>query len=262
MAFSCVRCSWLPLQSMCDNSCYAIHPNLPAWCPSWNGTSLSSSVFWLFCCSTLACSMSRRRSSGFCLHPAWPEWQISLARTDWQCLASFRTFIVINLTTDLSDVPNWSLIEGTSARFAWRDRMQTKENGMVKPTLRMTCPARGGQSMDGPMGHWKGPWWVAGTRACTFRTTCALQCLQSETRNTKHTWRKNRFASPSDPNELRRTRKTFSSSNMGAQFRRSTGSTLVSPCMAVFIPKSPHTLCLSRTHLLHLHLVLALTLCT
>ena len=66
-AFS--QLTWDPFRP----TCYAVHPKSPAWCSSWKTTELhSSSVFWLYCWSTLACSIieSSRRSPGLRLRPS------------------------------------------------------------------------------------------------------------------------------------------------------------------------------------------------
>ena len=100
----------------------------------------------------------------FCLHfaGAWAQGKISF-RTNWQRPASFRTFAwtVSDLTTGLSDIPTdlWS-----KARALWRARWTMEQSAMVNSKhishdMHTSMPAK----------------W-----------------------NTKHTWRKNRFASPSE----------------------------------------------------------------
>ena len=81
-------------------------------------------------------------------------------RTDWQCLASFRTFGVINLTSHNWSFrcPDWSLIESTHERFAltWPDAN--------KP------------------GQWR-QWWIASSRTHVnvwHDTTCKLRACRGK----------------------------------------------------------------------------------
>ena len=127
----------------------------------------------------------------------------------------FQNFWPVDLRspTDLSDVPTDL---GLNALFAW-------------------CARPGGQSMKGTVGHWLDS---RHARAWTFRMACTLQCLQRETRNTLG----ERTDSPARLNELWRTSKTFGSLKLTTLFCKFTSSTLVSTCVAVFIPKRSHYL--------------------